>query len=75
MIYCMSWYQKILLMGLIFSFIMKIDEMQHDILEREPDSESKDVTLILSSSAYNTTLSKLFISELLVLLSLMGVTS
>ena len=54
---------------------MKIDEMQHDILEREPDSESKDVTLILSSSAYNTTLSKLFISELLVLLSLMGVTS
>ena len=71
----MSWYQKILLMGLIFSFIMKIDEMQHDILEREPDSESKDVTLILSSSAYNTTLSKLFISELLVLLSLMGVTS
>ena len=75
MIYCMSWYQKILLMGLIFSFIMKIDEMQHDILEREPDCESKDVTLILSSSDYNTTLSKLFISELLVLSSIMGVTS
>lgn len=43
-------------MRLIFSFIMKIDEMQHDILAREPDCESKDMNLILSSSTYNTIL-------------------
>lgn len=55
-------------MGLIFSFMMKIDEMQHDILEREPGCGSKDVTLILSSSSPSTTLSSLFIFfELLVL--------
>lgn len=30
-------------MELIFSFIMKIDEMQYDILAREPDCESKDM--------------------------------
>ena len=64
-------------MELIFSFILKIDEMQHDILEREPECELKDVSLILSSSPYSTTLSKLYIfSELLVLSSIkMGVIS
>lgn len=59
----MSWDQKILLMELIFSFIMKINEMQHDILEREPDCESKHVSLILRSSIYNTILTKCLSSQ------------
>lgn len=50
---------------------MKIDEMQCDTLEREPDCESKVMCLILSSFTYNTILSKLFIfSELLVMPSI-----
>lgn len=56
MIYCISWDKKMFLMGLIFGFIIKIDEMQHDILARRPDYESKDMSLILSPSTYNTIL-------------------
>lgn len=44
------------LMGLILGFIMKIDEMQYDILAGGPDCESKDMSLILSLSTYNTIL-------------------
>lgn len=41
MIYCISLDQKMSLMRLIFSFIIKIDEIQHGILEREPTVNQK----------------------------------
>lgn len=48
-------------MGLIFGFSMKVDEILHDILERELECELKDMSLILSSSTCSVILNKLFI--------------